>query len=171
MPEVSTITRSKPAVLHAASTSGRAWLISLPKSRVARLRMKTRWPPDVSASVPGLVQGDMAFMRMRSPSSAPPLLRRLGSMEITAMVKASPWSRRSRRINSSVKLDLPAPPVPVMPSTGVRACAAAVCSAVLSASPALPFSSAVMSCASARQWVSVRPWIAASALGACSVRS
>jgi hypothetical protein len=29
----------------------------------------------------------MAFMRMRSPSSAPPLLRRLGSMLITAMRK------------------------------------------------------------------------------------
>ena len=39
MPEVSTITRSKPAALHAATTSGSAWLISLPVSRVARLRM------------------------------------------------------------------------------------------------------------------------------------
>ena len=44
MPEVSTMIRSKPATLQAASTSGRAWLISLPKSRVARLRMKTRGP-------------------------------------------------------------------------------------------------------------------------------
>ena len=42
MPEVSTMMRSKPAALHAVSTSGRAWLISLPKSRVARLRMNTR---------------------------------------------------------------------------------------------------------------------------------
>jgi len=44
MPEVSTTIVSKPATLHAAITSGRAWLISLPKSRVARLRMKTRGP-------------------------------------------------------------------------------------------------------------------------------
>jgi hypothetical protein len=44
MPEVSTTTRSKPAALQAAITSGSAWLISLPKSRVARLRMKTRGP-------------------------------------------------------------------------------------------------------------------------------
>ncbi len=34
--------RSKPAALQAASTSGRAALISLLVSRVARLRMKTR---------------------------------------------------------------------------------------------------------------------------------
>jgi hypothetical protein len=39
MPEVSTITRSKPAALHAVITSGSAALISLPVSRVARLRM------------------------------------------------------------------------------------------------------------------------------------
>jgi hypothetical protein len=60
----------------------------------------------------------MAFMRMRSPSSAPPDLRRDGSIEITAMFSASPWSRRMRRISSSVSEDLPAPPVPVMPSVG-----------------------------------------------------
>ena len=30
----------------------------------------------------------------------------------------SPWSRRKRRTSSSVRLDLPDPPVPVMPSTG-----------------------------------------------------
>jgi hypothetical protein len=44
MPEVSTMIRSKPATLQAAITSGSAWLISLPVSRVARLRMKTRAP-------------------------------------------------------------------------------------------------------------------------------
>ena len=42
MPEVSTTIRSKPATLAAAIASGRAGEISLPKSRVARLRMKTR---------------------------------------------------------------------------------------------------------------------------------
>ena len=65
MPEVSTTTRSKPATLQAAITSGSAWLISLPASRVASERMKTfGWL--------------IAFMRMRSPSSAPPVLRRVG---------------------------------------------------------------------------------------------
>jgi hypothetical protein len=44
MPEVSTTTRSKPAALQAAMTSGRAAEISLPKSRVASERMKTRGP-------------------------------------------------------------------------------------------------------------------------------
>ncbi len=39
MPEVSTTTRSKPATLHAATTSGSALLISLPASRVASERM------------------------------------------------------------------------------------------------------------------------------------
>ncbi len=116
MPEVSTMIRSKPAHFTAASTSGSAWLISLPKSRVARLRMNTRSP---LSSALAARHGPMAFMRMRSPSSAPPLLRRLGSMLMTAMCSASCWSSRKRRISSSVRLLLPAPPVPVMPSTGV----------------------------------------------------
>ena len=79
MPEVSTTIRSNPAHLVAATTSGRAALISLPKSRVASERMNTRWP---------FCQGEIAFMRMRSPSKAPPLLRREGSIEITAMRSA-----------------------------------------------------------------------------------
>ncbi|HRC57468.1 MAG TPA: hypothetical protein PKU97_16155, partial [Kofleriaceae bacterium] len=65
-----------PAALHAASTSGSAALISLPASRVARERMYTRGP---------WAHGPMAFMRMRSPRSAPPLLRRDGSIDTTAM--------------------------------------------------------------------------------------
>ena len=57
-------TRSKPAALQAAITSGSACEISLPASRVASERMKTRaWR-----------HGSIAFMRMRSPSSAPPRL-------------------------------------------------------------------------------------------------
>ena len=39
MPDVSTITRSKPAALHAAMASGNAALISLAASRVASDRM------------------------------------------------------------------------------------------------------------------------------------
>ena len=111
------------------------------------------------------LQGPIAFMRMRSPSRAPPLLRRDGSIEITATRRLSSWSRRSRRISSSVREDLPAPPVPVMPSTGiVRACASALIAAMSLAS-ALPFSSAVMSWASARQFISPWPWMALQVLG------
>ncbi|HPO21003.1 MAG TPA: hypothetical protein PLO07_17550, partial [Rubrivivax sp.] len=46
---------------------------------------------------------------------------------------------------------LPAPPVPVMPSTGMVVCAAAAARPALSSAEALPFSSAVMACDSARQ--------------------
>jgi hypothetical protein len=117
--------------LQAAMTSGRAAEISLPKSRVASERMNTRGP---------CCHGEMAFMRMRSPSSAPPLLRRDGSMEMTATRRLSSWSRRRRRISSSVSEDLPAPPVPVMPSTGtVRAWRLARTLAT-SAASAAPFS-------------------------------
>ena len=70
------MTKSNPAALQLAITSGSAALISEPNSRVANDRMKTRWP---------LRHGVMAFMRMRSPSKAPPLLRRLGSIDTTAM--------------------------------------------------------------------------------------
>src|SRR5215831_11862163 len=72
MPEVSTSTRPKPATLHAAMTSGRPFATSACAPRVASERMNTRPPP-------------MAFMRMRSPSSAPPDLRREGSTASTAM--------------------------------------------------------------------------------------
>ena len=65
------------------------------------------------------------FMRMRSPSSAPPVRLREGSMEMTAIFSRSSWSRRKRRTSSSVSELLPAPPVPVMPSVGTRSAAAA----------------------------------------------
>ncbi len=158
MPDVSTTTRSKPAALQAAITSGRAWEISEPKSRVARLRMKTRCPPPA--------HGPIAFMRMRSPSRAPPLLRRDGSIEITATRRLSSWSSRRRRINSSVSDDLPAPPVPVMPTTGMRLPAACARTASISVPSAWPPSTAVISWARARQLLSSWPWMAASALGA-----
>ncbi len=157
MPGVSTITRSNPAALHAATMAGRAGVTSPPASRVARLRMNTLGPP---------LQEPMAFMRMRSPSSAPPDLRRLGSMEISATRSASSWSSRRRRISSSVRLDLPAPPVPVMPSTGALLWAAAACTALSRAASAWLFSSAVMSCASARQAASSWPWMASIFFGA-----
>ena len=156
------MTRSKPAAFTAASTSGSAALISLPKSRVASERMKTRAP---------WLQGAIAFMRMRSPRSAPPLFRRDGSMLMTAICSASCWSRRRRRISSSVRLDLPAPPVPVMPMTGVFAALAAARSSSRSAGAAAPLSSAVIRRARARRAASSSPRIGASAVGACAARS
>src|SRR6201999_406942 len=54
---------------------------------------------------------------VRSPRGEPPDLRFDGSTEMTAMV-LSAKSARKRRTSSSTRLDLPAPPVPVMPSTG-----------------------------------------------------
>ena len=107
IPGVSMIIRSKPAHLTAAMISGNCEGTSLPALRVASERTNTLslW---------------MAFIRMRSPSKAPPVLRRVGSTAITATRKPSAWSSRQRRINSSVSEDLPEPPVPVMPSTGAR---------------------------------------------------
>ncbi len=70
----------------------------------------------------------MAFIRMRSPSSAPPDLRRDGSIEMIAIRSRSCWSSRKRRTSSSVSELLPAPPVPVTPSVGVFAFAAAASS-------------------------------------------
>ncbi|TWG89477.1 hypothetical protein L599_004200000050 [Luteimonas sp. J16] len=73
--------------------------------RVAIERMYTRWLRS-------------EFMRMRSPSSAPPVRRRVGSTETTAMRICGKQDRK-RLSSSSVTELLPAPPVPVMPMTGV----------------------------------------------------
>ncbi|GBE24613.1 hypothetical protein BMS3Bbin02_00888 [bacterium BMS3Bbin02] len=54
---------------------------------------------------------------MRSPSSAPPVRRFEGSTESTATVLVV-YAARNRRTSSSTSDDFPAPPVPVMPSTG-----------------------------------------------------
>ncbi|MCY1533136.1 hypothetical protein D9M68_684490 [compost metagenome] len=59
----------------------------------------------------------IAFIRMRSPSRAPPVFRLEGSTEIIASV-LSFTSMRKRRTSSSTRDDFPAPPVPVMPNTG-----------------------------------------------------
>jgi hypothetical protein len=71
MPEVSTTIRSKPLIFSEASTSGNAADSSLPASRVANERTNMR-------------SDSIAFMRIRSPSKAPPVRLRDGSMEITA---------------------------------------------------------------------------------------
>ena len=72
MPGVSTITRSKPAALHAVIMSATVSGTSATAERVATDRKYT-----ICVSI--------EFMRMRSPSSAPPPLRRVGSTAITAM--------------------------------------------------------------------------------------
>src|ERR1051325_7705360 len=59
MPAVSTMTRSNPDARQAAIASPSAAEISLPVARVASERMK-------------VLRALIAFMRMRSPSSAPP---------------------------------------------------------------------------------------------------
>ena len=92
-------------------TSPSAAEIALPASRVASERMKT-------------LGRRIAFMRMRSPSSAPPVLRRVGSTESTAIFSASPWSSAEAPHQLVGERALPAPPVPVMPSTGTRGLAA-----------------------------------------------
>ena len=105
MPAVSAIIRSKPAALRAviasASTSG----ISVWDCRVARDRRYNRGLP-------------MAFIRIRSPRSAPPVFLLEGSQLMMATC-ISLRSCRMRKITSSVNDDFPAPPVPVIPITGV----------------------------------------------------
>ena len=136
MPGVSTTTRSKPAALATSMTCGRcsgsSWA-----PRVARERKNTRSPSRL-------------FIRIRSPSSAPPPLRRVGSTAITATRSLSCWSTRKRRTSSSVSEDLPEPPVPVMPSTGAWLRAAA-CWMVSSSPPRRPSSAPVMARATAKR--------------------
>ena len=60
----------------------------------------------------------MAFIRILSPSNAPPVFLLDGSTDINPIV-FSGKSLRKRRTNSSTKDDFPAPPVPVIPRTGI----------------------------------------------------
>ena len=59
----------------------------------------------------------MEFIRIRSPSKAPPVFLFEGSTETTAIFLSSK-STRNLRTSSSTKEDFPAPPVPVIPNTG-----------------------------------------------------
>ena len=67
----------------------------------------------------------MEFIRILSPNSAPPVLRLEGSTETTA-ISLSVKSIKKRRTNSSTKEDLPEPPVPVIPNTGIDLASAMV---------------------------------------------
>ena len=76
------------------------------------------------------------FIRMRSPSSAPPVRRRVGSTA-TSAIERSGNHCSSRETSSSVTVLLPAPPVPVMPTSGTPAPATSQAACVASsASPA-----------------------------------
>ena len=55
---------------------------------------------------------------MRSPKSAPPVFFFEGSIDMIPIV-LSLKSSKKRRTNSSTNDDFPAPPVPVIPKTGV----------------------------------------------------
>ena len=59
----------------------------------------------------------MAFIRIRSPKSAPPVFLLDGSTDTIAICLSSK-SIKNRLTNSSTNEDLPAPPVPVIPNTG-----------------------------------------------------
>ena len=92
---------------------------------VRRCPRAARAPPRVASDRKNTRSPSRAFIRIRSPSSAPPPRRRVGSTASTATRSLSCWSMRSRRTSSSVSDDLPDPPVPVIPSTGTRRAAAA----------------------------------------------
>ena len=96
------MTRSKPQASK-QSTAARAARDRPPSSpRAENERMKTF--------------GCAAFapMRMRSPSTAPPLIGLDGSIAITATVRPAPSQAPSR---ASTSVDLPLPGTPVMPTT------------------------------------------------------
>ena len=60
----------------------------------------------------------MAFILILSPNNAPPVFRLDGSTE-TMAIFLSLKSSKNRLTNSSTILDLPDPPVPVIPKTGI----------------------------------------------------
>jgi hypothetical protein len=110
MPLVSTITRSKPAALQDLDRSRTCLDSARFDCRVASERMYTRGRRWRSCGC-----GRRAARRRSCACD--------GSTEMTAMV-LSAKSARKRRTSSSTRLDLPAPPVPVTPSTGNPAPAA-----------------------------------------------
>jgi hypothetical protein len=63
------------------------------------------------------LSSDNEFILILSPSNAPPVLLRVGSVASKAILVPG-LSLCILNINSSVRLDFPAPPVPVKPTTG-----------------------------------------------------
>ena len=95
---------SNPTALATSIARSRLALISEPEPRLARLR--------INRSL-----FDSEFIRILSPSNAPPVRLRVGSTH-SKQTFLPGLSRWIRNINSSSKLDFPAPPVPVNPITG-----------------------------------------------------
>ena len=60
----------------------------------------------------------MAFIRIRSPSKAPPVFLLLGSTETMAIVLVG-FANKKYCTNLSQTVDFPAPPVPVSPMMGM----------------------------------------------------
>ena len=104
MPLVSTRTRSKPTAWQASIARSMQFAISRPLARLANERMNR-------------FSSARLFIRILSPSRAPPVLLRVGSVASRATF-APGLSRWILSISSSVRLDFPAPPVPVNPTTG-----------------------------------------------------
>ena len=104
MPLVSTSTRSNPTAWQASIALLMQPAISLPLSLLANERMNR-------------CSSESEFIRILSPRSAPPVRFRVGSVASKAILLPG-LSRWTLSIISSVRLDLPAPPVPVRPTTG-----------------------------------------------------
>ena len=87
---------------------------TVPWTCLESARLDLRVASDLIYTLPLLI----AFIRIRSPRSAPPVLRFDGSTDTIARC-LSGKSSKNLLTNSSTRLDLPAPPVPVIPNTGV----------------------------------------------------
>ena len=104
IPLVSTITKSNPTALQASIERPIQSAISLPLCLLANERMNR-------------FSSDNEFILILSPSKAPPVLLRVGSVASKAILVPG-LSLCILNISSSVRLDFPAPPVPVKPTTG-----------------------------------------------------
>ncbi len=142
MPLVSTSTRSKPTDWQASIALPTQSAISLPLARLANERMNR-------------CSSESEFILILSPRSAPPVRLRVGSVASSATLLPG-LSRWTLSMISSIRLDLPAPPVPVSPTTGQASSSAheRTRSRVEANVPSSPFSARVSSRATA-------PWSAA----------
>ena len=104
IPLVSTKTKSKPTALQTSTARSMHSAISRPLSRLAKERMNN-------------FESEREFILILSPSSAPPVFFLVGSVASSATL-ASGLSRLILSMTSSIRLDFPAPPVPVIPTTG-----------------------------------------------------
>ena len=104
IPLVSTRTKSNPTALQTSMARSIQSAISRPLSLLAKDRMNR-------------LESVSEFILILSPRRAPPVFFRVGSVANRATL-ASGLSLLIRSMTSSIRLDLPAPPVPVTPTTG-----------------------------------------------------